>query len=405
MNRHNFYVLTFYPVGEQAPPCLEQLEDAVGQYPGNVHRDALRAAVAPGAICYSTHQKECTFGLYFSAPDSGRAIGFVLHLLRLSHCNACLEVNHRPVLTQIDGHLRLDLQRFWTPELLAVVRTSRKFTRSRVLYDFPGCGICLEEGPESKWQCHFVQALVNVYRPGGRPEHIHDGWDLCERLNFDSQDERFLREFWRLSEARLRLDREIHSLADVRHFLAQAAPDLYCQRPVLPAVVIGGPPLIASAPPWIHFLFHQHGGYGCLHSQTSGVILPLQLNRSAARLDPGELLDGFEAMAEEPDHELLQRFYPALDPLTHTSGAPYHQKELEMLHQFISKCYRIPRFTLGWEALLEFEPCDPLEWFAGWEMARTDGEEPLIYGKETHRHLQDWYGAEPKCYFLWNNSD
>lgn len=250
-----------------------------------------------------------------------------------------------------------------------------------------------------------MQALVNVYKPGGRPEHVHEGWDLVERLNFDSQGERFLREFWRLSEARLCLGGESSCLADMRDFLAQAAPDLYCKRPVLPAVVIGGPPLIATGPPWIHFLFHQHGGYGCLHSQTSGIILPLQVNRPVARIDPAELLDGFEAMAEEPDHELLQKFYPALDSLTHTSGDPYRQSELDLLHQFLSKSYRIPRFTFGREALLEFESCDPLEWFAGWQMVQLDSEESVVYSKDTHRQLKEWYGAELKCYFLWNNSD
>lgn len=388
----NSFLLTFYPTGHQAHPDAESLGAQIHQYPGNVHQQDSRPIwnVAPGAVWYSIHQEDESSGMVLSGPDQ-RVLKFVLHLLGTSGCNACLEVNQRPVLTQLEGDLRLDLQRFWTPELLASVRSSRAFTRARVLYDFPKPGFYRENRPEPNWESRFEQALANLEARGDR---------------FDPQDPAILEELERMCEARLKLKSDIHNLKELRGFLHQAARPIRASRPVLPAVLIGGrPPLFAASPPWVQLLSHQHGGYHCLQSLLSGVILPLQANRPLARLDPGEVLDAFEAMGEEPDHQVLKSFYPKLAPLTQTRGEPYGQSELDLLHQFLSQSYQIPRFTSGREALLEFEPCEPLDWFAGWKMGCGDPGRSLAYNKENHQMLQEWYEGELRCYFLWSNSD
>ena len=74
--------------------------------------------------------------------------------------------------------------------------------------------------------------------------------------------------------------------------------------------------------------WHQLGGYCCLNSRLSGIILPLVANWSTARTDPAELLDGFEAMAEDPDEKVLKKHFPDLAPLVYTNGEAYSQHQL-----------------------------------------------------------------------------
>ena len=409
MTYDTFFALDFYPSARSSPPSFDQLKTLIEDGPVNVQPFESWAPGEPpresgnSALRYSVHQREDSVDVSLCGKDP-EVVELVMHLLQTEELDACLEADSRPILSQVGGQLRLDLQRFWTPELLQIVRRKREFVRSRVLYDFPKYGFVEKVYPDPRNEQHLLQAIIDVFSPDLRQEHFREEWDLRERVGFDCHDPKFLKEFWRLSECRLRFDGSPTRLEELRAHLKQAGAGMYLGQPVLPAIVIGGAPLIATCPPWVHFFQQQHGGYGCLQFPFSGLILPLHYNRAVARLDPAELLDGLEAMAEGPDEKVLHEHYPALEPLVNTHGDPYSEAQLDDLHKFISRSYRIPRFTFGREALLEFEDCDPLDWFAGWQMALKEGE-PVIYNKETQRQLQEWYGAELKCYFLWNNSD
>lgn len=383
-----FFQLILYPTETSDAPAPAQLQAEIAAFKATARAAGLDTDDEEFRVCEPIWRDACCC-LHLSGRSS-RVLELVLDLLSFRGRNACLLESGRPVLTQKSGQLRLDVERFWTPALLEIVQRRRAFERARILYDFPESGFFREEFPDPPWERSLKQALVNVQ---GGLGNLLPGYS-SEVLN----------EFYRLTNCRMRLPETVPpEWSQLTAFLQDAAPDLYPRRPVLPAVFIGGPPLIAERPPWIHFFWHQFHGHMCGFSHFSGVLLPLPMNCKLAVQDPGPVLDGLEALAEDPDRRVLSTYYPQLARLLH-NREHFSAEELEVVYQFVSRSYRIPRFASGVEALLEFVDCEPLEWFQGWLMVHEDGSGTEL-NADTYSRLREWYDAELRCFFLWNNSD
>lgn len=403
------YRLEFFPSVLCSSPTAEQLECEIAKFSVRTRptwdpSDAEETRRDRNLLRYSVFQRDdrCDMLLHGRNTD---VIGMVLHLLQVRERDACLQADGRPILTQRLGQLRLDVERYWLPGMLGFVGTHRTYELDRVLYDFWENGFFRESGPESRWDQHLLQAVREVFGPQMRSHDPDGGWELRDISGFQANNGKLSAVFHRLAQCRLRLpELERYDLESLRNFLQDAAADVYPRRPVLPAVVIGGAPLIATGPSWTHFFWHQFDGHSCPVQNFSGAILPLQMNRGVVLSDPGPILDGLEALSEDPDRKALEFHYPALKALLHNEYR-IPDEALDGLHRFLAKSYRLPRFSSGWEALVEFVDCDPLEWFAGWQMVERDGATTIALTRETLEQLRDWYGAEPKCYFLWNNSD
>lgn len=147
---------------------------------------------------------------------------------------------------------------------------------------------------------------------------------------------------------------------------------------LLPAIVIGYEidfcfedlPLgdLPDHPPWILSIFHQAGGYCMCNPGYVGLVLRLTANIDKSPANLPFLIQGFQAMAEDPRIGVLKRKYPVLHSLVATWGQNYSPQELTRFSAFLADYLSLPPIEGGIEAFIQFAPCHPLEYFSGWRI-------------------------------------
>lgn len=147
---------------------------------------------------------------------------------------------------------------------------------------------------------------------------------------------------------------------------------------LLPAIVIGYEidfcfedlPLgdLPDHPPWILSIFHQAGGYCMCNPGYVGLVLRLTANIDKSPANLPFLIQGFQAMAEDPRIGVLKRKYPVLHSMVATWGQNYSPQELTRFSAFLADYLNLPAIERGIEALIQFVSCDPLEYFSGWKI-------------------------------------
>jgi hypothetical protein len=120
--------------------------------------------------------------------------------------------------------------------------------------------------------------------------------------------------------------------------------------------------------PLIVVLDQQAGGSRMQYPSMIGVVVRMEQNRDRGLRDLGVLVQGFRAMAEEPDLALLEREYPVLRALVQTKGAPYTPDELHSLDRYLADYLKLPPAARGIEACVQFADCDPRALFAQWHV-------------------------------------
>lgn len=123
-----------------------------------------------------------------------------------------------------------------------------------------------------------------------------------------------------------------------------------------------------DAPPLIVALDQQAGGSRMQYPSMIGALMRLEQNRERGLRDLGVLVQGFRAMAEEPDLALLERDYTVLRALVQTKGAPYTAEELHSLERYLADYLTLPPVARGIEACVQFADCDPRALFAHWNV-------------------------------------
>jgi hypothetical protein len=166
---------------------------------------------------------------------------------------------------------------------------------------------------------------------------------------------------------------------------------------ILPAIVIGYELATADqyqrverieCPEWIIAIDHQAGGYCMRYPTLVGAVQRLADNTEQGHDHPEFLVRGFQAMAEDPDLQLLRRQYPVLQQLVYTQGEEYTDSQLRLLESLLERFFHLPRFTGGCEAFLRFEPCDPAEVFREWRVLQAIPTPGLRQDGPNQRSLQ-----------------
>lgn len=136
-------------------------------------------------------------------------------------------------------------------------------------------------------------------------------------------------------------------------------------------------------PPWLVRVEQQAGGMATSYYPSAlGALLRLAANAKHARYDPKHLVDGFHCMAEDPQIAVLKREHPELWPLCATWGDAYSPVQLQHLRRATETYFRLPAPSLGHEAFVEYEPCDPLEYFEGWSVVEVADHVAVILGAQ-----------------------
>lgn len=166
-----------------------------------------------------------------------------------------------------------------------------------------------------------------------------------------------------------------------------------------------------------------------------GAVLRFADNGRHCQSDVRAATRGFQAMAEDPNIALLRREYPELAGLVYTRGGAYSRTELLRLQRYIERFFDIPPIESGLEAFVSMTPCDPLAYFAGWQMLKAvPNAEPRqlyrdrksIYIDESNINSLEFTSDEPfgeqalsvilgfadrlalgdaRVFLLWENSD
>jgi hypothetical protein len=114
---------------------------------------------------------------------------------------------------------------------------------------------------------------------------------------------------------------------------------------ILPALVLGFEPEtgdwekireITGTPPWLHIIEQQAGGLSMSYPEVFGVILRFAANPAKGKPGLAEVMRAFEAMAADPDLELLRSDFPELVGLYATWGEPYNTAALKCLHDCVN---------------------------------------------------------------------
>lgn len=146
-----------------------------------------------------------------------------------------------------------------------------------------------------------------------------------------------------------------------------------------------------GAPPWLITLEQQAGGYCMSYPTVFGCVLRFSDNSHYCRANVVEVVRGFQAMAEDPDLQLLRSSYAVLASLVYTRGDNYESKELKNLQQYLERFFDIPALESGIEAFVRMAHCDPMSYFAGWRILsaipKTGPRE--LYRGETDNYIYD----------------
>lgn len=126
-----------------------------------------------------------------------------------------------------------------------------------------------------------------------------------------------------------------------------------------------------DSPAWLIALDQQAGGYCMSYPSVLGAILRLVDNGQHCRSDVATAVRVFQAMAEDPNLGLLRREYPDLANLVYTRGEDYDRNELRRLQRFVERFFNIPPLESGLEAFVRMASCDPLAFFADWQMLKA----------------------------------
>lgn len=169
---------------------------------------------------------------------------------------------------------------------------------------------------------------------------------------------------------------------------------------ILPAFVVGyelsdeSDALVCAldgAFPWMLILDQQAGGYCMSYPSVFGCILRFSDNSHFCRSSVVEVVRGFQAMAEDPNLNLLRSEYPELVSLVCTRGDNYKPEQLNQLQQYLKRCFHIPPLEAGIEAFVRMAHCDPMAYFANWKILsaipKTESRE--LYRGQTDTYIDD----------------
>jgi hypothetical protein len=135
-----------------------------------------------------------------------------------------------------------------------------------------------------------------------------------------------------------------------------------------------------DSPDYVVTTFQQAGGM-CMHyPSVAGVMLRFGDNTQHIR-DAEFLIRGFQAMAEDPQMDVLRRDYPVLERLVKTRGDDYTAEQIFRLERYLWRYATLPAIESGFEAFVRFQECDLLRYFADWRILRV----------EVPRDFENWY--------------
>jgi hypothetical protein len=182
---------------------------------------------------------------------------------------------------------------------------------------------------------------------------------------------------------------------------------------VLPAFVLGWDTISSHAePPFILEVGHQFGGYACLQTIVSGLVLPLHENRDRALRDPSLLLEGFRSIAESQQGSVPSRpprsACPLVDAWGYTSGEPMTPPDLCEWNALLGAYYELPPLSSGAEGLLVFAP-ERVPSFVGWRALMMTASGALrtfsVDGTTLSRLGESRPTLAPCLFLLWESSD
>ena len=198
--------------------------------------------------------------------------------------------------------------------------------------------------------------------------------------------------------------------------------DVMDSRWAVPALVVGFSPcgleaLPGTGPvsPWLLRMTVQAGGLSMSYPTLLGCLIRLEQNAERWQPGPGlpRVLQGLRAMAEDPDEVLLQSQFPELKGAWGTWGEAYRPDVLQRLHRFLRLALPCPGLDEGLEAMVRFEPGDPLAWLRGVRLLElrpgTEPGEGQTFDESVMTHLA-LLGLElnlgaVRTYLVWTNSD
>lgn len=175
----------------------------------------------------------------------------------------------------------------------------------------------------------------------------------------------------------------------------------------------------------------QTGGYSVGVASVVGAVLRLEANAQFGKGSVPDLVHGIKAMSQDPDYDLLEREYPLLRGFTGTNGKMFSREDLRLLDLYLKRYFNTPALVEGMEALVQFENCDPLDYFAGWNALsakrrshvsrdryyfdedlknQLDLNDAATLDAALIRHLRDVgmsvaRQGHPRIYLLWENCD
>ncbi|MEZ0227589.1 MAG: hypothetical protein ACAI25_03135 [Planctomycetota bacterium] len=181
---------------------------------------------------------------------------------------------------------------------------------------------------------------------------------------------------------------------------------------LLPAIVLGTTSSVRTSPPQIE-IHHQHGGYACLQTTLTGLVLPLESNIRQLGPHGDRILWILHALG--PANALPGALADTLGPMAFTAGQDYATSELHELSEVLGPF--LPPLRLGGEALVQFAEVRLEDFFLGWRVA--DAVRGIDPPPQTfHRHVFDDSRVvdeemlsglrshqKPRAYLLWNNTD
>ena len=380
-----WFYLTFHPTVARPAPDADQLRAELDAYP-----------CGGGSLCtLETGQKTTTVGLL---REHDHSLELILHLLRDLERRAELRTVEQLVLVQKDRELHLLQGTFWSADDRRRVAAHRSYRWGELLCQWPVQGFFSERHPDERWEAALCEALR--YRPEYQPE---------DAIGISLQDPAVrdrLREITHL-ELPILGDPQIFTWNDLHEFVKRAAPDVHLQAPVAPAIVIGGLPQLTIRRPWTQFFWHQYGGSVCVPRDFSGMVLPLRLNRERGSVAADHVIAGFDALGKTPHSTSCA----VTIQNSRSSKAPGRSRSVANSWTNCTaswlQVFRFQKFAQGWDALLEFEPCDLLHWFGGWRISwvEEDAGYEDIYTPEKHAQLETDFGPNLRAYLLWYNSD
>ena len=128
----------------------------------------------------------------------------------------------------------------------------------------------------------------------------------------------------------------------------------------------------AESPDWIVTLDQQAGGRCMRYPTVVGAVLRFTDNVVRFSRNAEFLIRGFQAMAEDPQLDVLERDYPTLHAMVNTWGDDYNPQQLQRLGAFLARGLAVPEVESGFEAFIRFAPCDPLDYLADWRLLRVE---------------------------------